>query len=63
MILVGGGDGNSDKAYDTACTLLRHMNCNNIIPLVSFFGTNEKAAVCDEKFMKGIEEIVDYFAG
>lgn len=28
--------------------------CDNIIPLVSFCGTNEKAAVCEEKCMKGL---------
>lgn len=56
-------DENFDKAYDTACTLLHHMNCNDIIPLVSFGGTNVKAAICDEDCMKGIEEIVDYFGG
>lgn len=61
VILVGGGDGNFDKAYDTACTLLHHMNCNDIIPLANFCGTNEKVAVCDEKCMNGIAEMVDYF--
>ena len=30
VILVGGGDGNINKPYDTACTLLHHMNCYNI---------------------------------
>lgn len=46
VILVGGGDGNTDKAYDTACTLLHHMNCCNIYPSVIYHNTNNKIVDC-----------------
>ena len=34
VILVGGGDGRIDKAFETACTLMHHMNCHNICDVV-----------------------------
>ena len=60
VILVGGGDGNMDKAYDTACTLLHHMNCYNIYPPVVYRKTNDKTAVEDKFFLKNMNEIIEF---
>ncbi|MCM1190724.1 MAG: flavodoxin family protein [bacterium] len=62
VVLVGGGDGNIDKAYDTACTLLHHMNCHTIHEAVFSHHTNERPAVEDEKILLGIKSILSFFA-
>lgn len=61
VILVGGGDGNMDKAYDTACTLLHHMCCTDIHELVASHNTNVKPAIEDEEVHKGIDSIIKFF--
>ncbi len=61
VILVGGGDGNMEKAYDTACTLLRHMNCRGIYGLVASHNTNERPAVTDRNAAAGAESIAAFF--
>ena len=61
VLLVGGGDGNMDKAYDTACTLLRHMNCQKIHGLVCSHGTNQRPAVRDARAVAGVESIARFF--
>ena len=61
VILVGGGDGRMDKAYSTACVLLRHMNCNTIHELVSSHHTNEMPASDDRNAIQGIESIIRFF--
>jgi len=58
--LVGGGDGCMDKAYETACTLLHHMNCYNIHKMVSFHNTNNVPAVEDKQALVGIESIIQF---
>jgi hypothetical protein len=40
VILVGGGDGNIDTPYQTACSLLHKMNSVDILPLVLSHNTN-----------------------
>lgn len=40
IILVGGGDGHMDKPYETACTLLHHMNYYDIHEAVFCNNTN-----------------------
>lgn len=60
VILVGGGDGSMDKAYETACTLLHHMNCHNIHKMVSFHNTNNAPAVEDKQALVGIESIIQF---
>ena len=62
VILVGGGDGQMDKAYSTACILLHHMNCGTIHELVSSHHTNEIPASDDRNAMQGIESIISFFA-
>lgn len=61
VILVGGGDGNMDKAYDTACTLLRHMNCHNVHKLVFSHNTNKRPAIDDVQALLEIQDIINFF--
>lgn len=63
VILVGGGDGNSQDAYKTACTLLHHINVKEIYPLVGSFNTNEVPAIEDENAIKGVSNITSYLNG
>lgn len=61
VILVGGGDGRIDKPFETACTLLHHMNCYDIHPVVYSHNTNELPAVEDLQTVQGVKSIVNYF--
>lgn len=61
VILVGGGDGRMDKPYETACTLLHHMNCFDIHPLVFSHNTNARPAEEDPQAVDGVKEIVVFF--
>lgn len=62
VILVGGGDGNINTAYSTACVLLHRMNCNNIQEVVYSHNTNERPAIDDVDTMLGLNRILDFFA-
>ncbi len=61
VILVGGGDGHIEKPYETACVLLRHMNCHNIYRVVYSHNTNERPAAADETALQGVAGIIDFF--
>lgn len=61
VILVGGGDGYIDKAYDTACCLLRHMNVYDILPAVYSHNTNRQPAIEDEKVLIGVRDVLTFF--
>ena len=61
VILVGGGDGHMDKAYGTACILLRQMNCLSIHPVVCSHSTNTLPAIEDRNAILGTESIVSFF--
>ncbi len=61
VILVGGGDGHIEKAYETACTLLHHMNCYNIHEVVFSHNTNERPAIEDEQALAGVKSITEFF--
>ncbi len=61
VVLVGGGDGHMDKAYETACTLLHHMNCYNIHEVVFSHNTNERPSIHDEQALMGVESIINFF--
>ena len=63
VLLVGGGDGKPDKAYETAKTLLRNMNCKEIFPLVCSHNTDRVPAIADVQAVAGVEEIVKFFGG
>ena len=60
VILVGGGDGRVEKAYETACILMHHMNCYNIDEAVCSFNTNVIPAVQDKKALEGIDRIAKF---
>jgi len=60
VIIVGGGDGNVEKAYDTACCLLHHMNAYDILPAVISYNTNERPAAEDKAAFAGVNEIVRF---
>ena len=61
VVLVGGGDGHLDKAYGTAVTLLHHMNCYDIHPLVFTHDTNDRPALDDGAAVDGITDIAEFF--
>ena len=63
VILVGGGDGHMDKPFDTACTLLHHMNCHDIHPAVCCHSTNERPAIQDDAALAGIDSIARFLYG
>lgn len=63
VILVGGGDGHMEKAYETACTLLHHMNCYDIHDAVFSHGTNNRPAIHDKQALKGVDDIIRHFNG
>ena len=62
VVLVGGGDGKPDKAYETAKTLLKNMNCKDIYPLVCSHNTDKVPAIEDAQAVAGVEEIVRFFS-
>ena len=61
VIIVGGGDGDIEKAYDTACTLLHHMNSREIAPVVYSHGTNNIPSKDDIKAMKSSRDLALFF--
>ena len=61
VIVVGGGDGNVNKSYDTACCLLHHMNAFDILPVVFSHSTNDKLAIEDETALSGVKSIIRFF--
>ena len=63
VLLVGGGDGKPDKAYETAKILLKNMNCKEIYPLVCSHNTDRVPAIEDAQAVAGVEEIVRFFIG
>lgn len=63
VILVGGGDGHLDKAYETACVLLHHMNCYDIYEMVSSHNTNDRPSLKDECALSGVKSIIKFFEG
>lgn len=62
VILVGGGDGRIEKPYETACTLLHHMNCRDIHEVVCSFNTNVVPALQDKEAVEGIGSIARFLS-
>lgn len=60
IILVGGGDGNPQKAYETISGILRHVNVKSIYELIGSFKTNEIPAVSDRKALSDIKKLADF---
>ena len=61
VLLVGGGDGNPQKAYETLCGILRHINTTETYKLVGSFNTNELPAVKNNKTICDIKNIATFF--
>lgn len=61
VIIVGGGDGKAEKAFDTACCLLHHMNSYDILPAVVSHNTNDRPAVEDDEALSGVCGIIKFF--
>ncbi len=60
VILVGGGDGKIDRAYETARTILRHVNCRDIHELVYSHSTNKIPAIDDRRAVSGVKDIIKF---
>lgn len=61
VLLVGGGDGKIDRAFDTARILLHHMNCTDIHECVAFHDTNNTPACKDRQTLLGVNSIIRFF--
>ncbi len=61
VILVGGGDGYIENAYNTACTLLHHMNSSNIAPVVYSHDTNDIPSRDDINAMENSRNLALFF--
>ena len=61
VLLVGGGEGYMEKAYETACVLLHHMNCHDIHEIVFSHNTNVTPAIENEQALAGVQRIIDFF--
>lgn len=59
VVLVGGGDGSSLRAYETASTLLRHMNARDISELICSHNTNTVSASMDEEAINRIRALAE----
>ena len=63
VILVGGGDGDPQKAYSTARILLHHINTTRIFPLVCSHGTNTLPAAEDTGAVEGAKRLAEFLNG
>lgn len=61
VIIVGGGDGSVEKAYNTACTLLRHMNAIDVAQIVCSHKTNDIPSFEDVNAMKSSKDLAVFF--
>lgn len=60
VILVGGGDGNPQKAYETLCGILHNVNTTDIYKLAGSFNTNEIPAVENDEIIYEIQNIAAF---
>ncbi|MBR4655319.1 MAG: flavodoxin family protein [Oscillospiraceae bacterium] len=63
VILVGGGDGRPERAYETAKVLLRHMNCRDVFDPVCSHHTDTLPAVEDAQAVEGVKKIAAFLNG
>jgi multimeric flavodoxin WrbA len=61
VLLVGGGDGRPDRAYETARLLLRCMGAKEILPMMGSFSTDDIPAVEDAEAVRQVGEIAAVF--
>lgn len=62
VILVGGGDGNPQKAYETLCGILNHINVTDIYSLVGSFNTNEMPVIEDIQARKNVSGLIEFLS-
>ncbi len=60
VILVGGGDGKPDSAYETLCSVMKHINVTNIYKLVGSFQTNTVSAKDDYNVQRDILKLTEF---
>ena len=60
VILVGGGDGKPDSAYETLKGIMRHINVTDIFKSVGSFNTNVLSAKNDKIILREINELADF---
>lgn len=60
VMLVGGGTGSPEAAYQTACVLLRLLRAKEIYPLVCSFGTDRRAASEDENVLREVDKLAGF---
>ena len=63
VILVGGGDGKPERAFETARLLLWHMNCRDVFDLVCSHNTDTLPAIEDAQAVKGVKRIAGFLNG
>lgn len=61
VILVGGGNGSPQKAFETAVCILHTVNTYDIHPLVCSHSTDNIPAAKDETAVSGVHSIADFF--
>lgn len=61
VILVGGGDGSPQKAFETAKTILKHMNALHIHEMVCSHSTNSKPSSKDNAAIDEVRKMADTF--
>ena len=61
VLLVGGGSGGTEKAYDTACMILKQMNTKEIAPLLCSPKTDRLPAKEDSKALQAARQLANWF--
>jgi multimeric flavodoxin WrbA len=61
VLLVGGGNGNMEKAYDTAQILLRDIHATDIFPLIGYHGTDHSVVAEDPDMQRKLNELCTFF--
>lgn len=60
VILVGGGEGDAQIAYDTAVRILHYMKAKEVYPLICSHRTDEIPAAEDAKVLDEIRKAADF---
>jgi multimeric flavodoxin WrbA len=60
VLLVGGGSGNPQKAYNTAVCMMHYVNAHNIYPLICSHNTDAIPASEDKNVLSEIKKAADF---
>lgn len=63
VILVGGGDGKPESAYETSVSILHLLNASKVFPLVCSHGTDSVPAISDEKAVSDAIKLAEFLNG